>query len=93
MFCYEIDLTFLAIKNYLLKETVQRDFRPPGFFIIRTGLGFVYGFIFAEIFEFFESPRIMILGVVKLHAVLYCAESSSAQYHTARTHVTFPYPF
>ena len=58
----------------VLIGTVQRDFRPPCFFIIRTGLGhwlmgynsFVFGLDFAEIFKFFRS---------------------SAQYHTALSQV------
>ena len=37
--------------------------------------------------------RSIILRWVKFRAVWYCAESSSAQYHTAPSHVTFPYPF
>ena len=53
---------FLKINFVCLVPTNQfeRDFRPPDFLIIRTGLGhwkywniFVFGLRFAEIFEFF----------------------------------------
>ena len=42
--------------------------------------------------SFSEVPRSIILRRVKFCVVSYCAESSSAQYHTARGHFTFPYP-
>ena len=61
-------------KGQTLKGTVQRDFRPPVFFIIRTGLGhwpWVKIVLFSVPFllrysNFFESQSSMIL---------YCAES------------------
>ena len=61
---------------WTFKGTVQQDFRPPVFFIIRTGMGywpmgqnsFVFGFAFVKIFEFKYRKN-------WLCTVLYCAES------------------
>ena len=43
--------------------------------------------------NFYEALHSIILRRVKLCTVSYCAESSSAQYDTARSQVTFQYPF
>ena len=78
----------------LFKRTVKQDFLPV-LFIIRVcpghwGLGwniFIFGFVFAEIFKFFEIDSAqyhiarsqvlhsIILRWVKFRAVWYCAES------------------
>ena len=43
--------------------------------------------------NFYEALHSIILRRVKLCTVSYCAESSSAQYDTVRSQVTFQYPF
>ena len=67
----------------LFKGTVQQDFRPPVCFIIQTSLGqwpmdkhsFVFGLVFAKIFEFFLSSahhytaRSQVLHTIIVHGV------------------------
>ena len=65
-----IGCQFYFILFLNLKGTVQRDFRPPVFFIIPTSL-----------FRFRRDIQIF----TRLRVVSYCAESSSAQYHTPRS--------
>ena len=76
-----------------LKGTVQRDFQPPVFFIICTGLGhwpmvyisFVFGLVFTEIFVLFRSSAqydtawSQVPRSMILHRVKFCTISYCAE--------------
>ena len=87
-FCYQKQFF-----SFFIKGTVQRGFRPPFFssfepawateqwvkiFLILVKFSLSYS-------NFYESPRGIILGRIKLPRVSYCAESISPGCHTAQS--------
>ena len=94
MFVTTIENSWLVgLIQILLKGQSNEIFDLQFFFIIRTGLshwpiGKIFSFLvsFSSIYSYFSrAPRSMILRGVKLRALSYCAESSSARYDTARS--------
>ena len=107
LFAFLIQIQLNTNPKHCIKGTVQRDFRPPVFFIIPTGLGhwpmgenvFKFRFVFAEIFKFLRSSaryhtaQSQAQCSIILRGVKFRAVSSSVQYDTAQSQVTFQYPF